>query len=446
MKHYQKSLEWYERAQRWTPGASQTMSKSPARYPVGAHPLALTRGRGCHVWDLDGNEFIDWSLALAAVTLGYDYSQVACAIQQHAADGISFSLPHPLEARVAERICGIFPCAHDGAIRFVKTGSEADSAACRIARRYTQRNAIWACGYLGWHDWAMSRAPEHPGVTFAYDDREHPLIYGFEIGQIPDENNWDTVYWDDCAAIFIEPPLFPPAGLDVKSWLQSLKTLAHEHGALLIFDEVVTGFRFALGGAQEYFGITPDLCTFGKGCSNGMPLAGIAGPREIMQYADVISGTFGGETLSLAACNATLDVYEREPVIKVLWERGDAFKNGLSRLITRHGLPAIIEGYPVHPRLKWFPPGEFFYGHGYEEDNKRDATLLMSLWLQEMAEGGVLVHHGGWNVSYSHTAQDVQDSLAAADRAFGICAEALAEGRIRERLRGAVISEGFKVR
>jgi glutamate-1-semialdehyde 2,1-aminomutase len=442
VRNYQKSLEWYERAKLWTCDASQTMSKSPRRYPVGAHPLALARGNGCHVEDLDGNEFIDWSLGLAAVTLGYNYPFIDEQIQLQLMDGISFSLPHWLEAEVAEKVCGVFPCANNGSVRFVKTGSEADSAACRIARRATGRDVILACGYLGWHDWAMSRAKEHPGIPEFHNKGTYSFEFGDRFWLSPwDKTNGLGFEWDDVAAIFIEPPLFLPEKLDVKAYLESLKTLAHEHGALLIFDEVVYGSRFALGGGQEFYGVTPDLCTWGKGLANGMPLAGIAGPREIMKYSDVISGTFGGETLSLAACNATLDVYQHEPVIGYLWYIGTKFCEGLQRQIKDYGLPAKIEGFAVHPRLKWD-----CFDKGLSALSEKQANLLMSLWLQEMAEGGVLVHPGGWNCSYSHTNQDVQDSLAASDKAFAVCAEALRSGDIKKYLRGAPIEQGFKVR
>lgn len=436
MRDYSKSLEWYVKAKLWTPGASQTMSKSPNRYPLRAHPACLKWGAGAHVWDIDGNEFIDWSLGLAAITLGYNNHDVDRAIQQQLlAGGISFSLPTELEAQVAERICGIFPCATNGAVRFVKTGSEADSAAVRIARRATGRDVVLACGYLGWHDWAMSRAKEHPGIPdlklvsgehFEYEISDP--IQPFEVGEFP-------VCGYDIAAIIVEPPLFPPQNCDMAEWLTALEVFTRNAGALLIFDEVVTGGRFALGGAQEYFGVTPDLCTWGKGLANGMPLAGIAGPRELMKYADVISGTFGGETLSLAACNATLDVYQREPVIATMWARGEQFYRGLQELLSRHGLPAHMEGYAVHPRIVFT-----------DREQSSPANILKSIWLQEMAEGGVLVHPGGWNVSYAHTPQDVADSLAAADKAFAVCKEALESGESRRWLRGKEITSGFKVR
>ena len=430
MRTYAKSLEWYARAIKVTPGAAQTMSKQPTKFPLGAYPAFIERGEGSHVWDVDGNKYVDWICSLAAVTLGHGNAHVCGAILDQLVHGICFSLPHPLEAEVAERMCSIFPCAKDGAVRFVKTGSEADSAAVRIARRYTGRDLIAKCGYLGWHDWTMVTAPTHPGVPEVLGQ----LVREFKYGEVP--------VFDGLAAIFIEPPLFPPPGLDVKLYLETLLLAAHAHGALLIFDEVVTGGRFALGGGQEYFGVTPDLCTFGKGLANGMPLAGIAGPREIMAGADVISGTFGGETLSLAACNATLDVYEREPVITHLWKIGTAFKAGVEALILKHALPAEIIGYPVHPKLKWE------HSKGLTPClSALGANLMMSLFLQEIAERGVMIHGAGdWNVSYAHSEEDVADSLAACDAAFGICAEALADGKIRERLRGEPIQEGFKVR
>ncbi len=440
MRTYAKSLEWYERAAGVTPGASQTMSKSPLRFPLGAYPAFIERGEGSHVWDVDGNEYVDWICSLAAVTLGHGNAHVNDAIVDQIVRGISFSLPHRLEAEVAERICSIFPCAKNGAVRFVKTGSEADSAAVRIARRSTGRDVVLCCGYLGWHDWTMVRAPQHPGVpevlgvfavSFKYNDLDD-LRYHLERN-VP----------GPVAAVIMEPALLeaPAPG-----FLQGVRDLCTQHGSLLIFDEVVTGGRFALGGGQEYFGVMPDLCTFGKGLANGMPLAGIAGPREIMAGADVISGTFGGETLSLAACNATLDVYEREPVIEHLWKIGTAFRDGLMTLIEKYDLPARMTGYGVHPKLIWTPE---LWSHDIPTGGMAAdvaASLLMSLFLQETAERGVILHPGGWNVSYAHTEQDLTESLAAGDAAFAICAEALADGKIKERLRGEPIQEGFKVR
>lgn len=431
----------YESAIKWTPGGSQTMSKAATRFPLGAYPAAIERGEGSHVWTVDGREMIDWICSLAALTLGHGHRAVCDAVQDQLWKGISFSLPHRLEAEVAERLCSIIPCAE--MVRFTKTGSEANEAAIRVARAFTARDVIVTVGsgYHSWHSWFAAVKPEHPGVPEVMTD----LIRSFKYNDLDsvDQTLLLAEQVDPrkgAAAVILEPMLLtsPAPG-----FLEGVRDLAHQHGALLIFDEVVTGFRWARAGGQEYFGVSPDLATFGKGMTGiGVPLACLVGRRDIMQHAVLCSGTFGGDCLGLAACNATLDVYEREPVIEHLWKIGTAFMEGIRELIAKHGLPAKIGHYGVHPKLEWTFPDNSFPSTG--RINLK--TLLMSLFLQETAERGILLHPGGWNVSYAHTEQDLAESLAACDAAFGICAEALADGKIRERLRGEPIQEGFKVR
>jgi glutamate-1-semialdehyde 2,1-aminomutase len=217
-------------------------------------------------------------------------------------------------------------------------------------------------------------------------------------------------------------------------FLAGVKAAAHRHGALLIFDEIVSGFRWAVGGAQEHFGVVPDLATFGKGMANGLPLAAVVGPRELMrEFEDVfVSSTFGGDTLALAACLATLDAYRREPVIEQLWRMGRRFQDGFGALAARLGVPARTVGYPVHPKV-------------VIDHRSPDAQrLLMSLFLQETAARGVIFHFAGFNVSYSHTEADVDQTLAACADALRVIGEALADGRIAERLRGKPYQEAFR--
>ncbi len=431
MRSYAKSQECYARATKWTPGASQTMSKSPLRFPLGAYPAFIERGEGSHVWDVDGNEYVDWIMSLAAVTLGHAQRDVCLAVQGQLWDGVNFSLPHRLEREVSERLCSIIPCAE--MVRFVKTGSEANEAAIRVARAFTGRDVIVTvgAGYHSWHSWFAAVKPEHPGVPEAMTD----LIRSFTY------NNLDSLEQalllaeqvdprKGAAAVILEPTLLtsPAPG-----FLEGVRDLAHGHGALLIFDEVVTGFRWARAGGQEYFGVTPDLATFGKGMTGiGVPLACLVGRRDIMQYAVLCSGTFGGDCLGLAACNAALDVYEREPVIEHGWKIGTAFMEGIRELIAEHRLPAKVGHYGVHPKLSWEHP---------------EANILMSIFLQETAERGVILHEGGWNVSYAHSEDDLAQSLEGVDGAFKICADALSDGNILARLRGQPIEKGsFQVR
>ena len=428
MRDYSQSQGWVGRALKVTPGASQTRSKQPARYPLGAHPAALTHGLGSRVWDVDGHDYIDWSMSLAAVTLGHGYPPVVAAVERQLQDGILFSLPHPLEAEVAERLCAMIPCAQQ--VRFVKTGSEAFEALLRVARCATGRDVIVTvgAGYHSWHSAFSAVKLHHPGVPKAYE----ALIDSFEYNDLESLDAALSRHVGNVAAVILEPTLLiPPA----PGFLEDARRLAHQAGALFVLDEVVTGFRWALAGGQEYFGVVPDLAIFGKGMTGiGMPLACLAGPRDLMKHAEWISGTFGGETLSLAACKATLDVYEKEPVIDTMWDRGNAFRKGLSVAIINHGLPAKMEGYGVHPKLT--------FTHDDAEVNR----LLMSVALQELAERGVLIHPGGFNSSYAHTEEDVADSLAAADAALAACSEGLDKNSLRVRLRGEPIQVGMEVR
>jgi glutamate-1-semialdehyde 2,1-aminomutase len=405
LSRYPMSDKWHAKAIERTPSGSQTMSKARSRYGS-AHPAFLEAGIGAWVTDVDGLTYCDWSCGLAAITLGYQHPAVNDAVVTQLTKGVSFSLPTRLEAMVAEQLCDVFPCGQNGMVRFTKTGSEADSAACRIARRATGNVVILASGYLGWHDWALSRNALHPGIP------REDNVYSFPYNDVACVDGLLRTHKPDVAAVFIEPVLFdePKPG-----FLHDLRRLCDDHGVLLIFDEVVCGGRWALGGAQEYFGVMPDLCTFGKGLANGYPLAGIVGRKDLMQYADTISGTFGGEALSLAACQATLAVYRKEEVVAHMWSIGKILVGQLAEAMYKYDLAGVVslEGYPVHPRLKF---------------HVQHANACMTLVLQELARYGVLIHPGGWNVSLAHDMDEVRHTAAAFDIAFEVLANALKEG------------------
>ena len=422
---YPRSLDLLARARRVVPGASQTLSKGPAMFVEGAYPVFLQRGRGCRVWDVDGHEYVDYILGLASITLGYAYPAITEAVARQLAEGSIFSLPHPLEVEVSERLAALIPCAE--MVRFVKTGSEADAAAVRVARAATGREVVLYCGYAGWHEWHAVTTPRSKGIPkdlgrfvapFAYNDLD-------SLERALEEHRGRV------AAVIMEPVLLdePRPG-----FLAGVKAAAHRHGALLIFDEIVSGFRWAVGGAQEHFGVVPDLATFGKGMANGLPLAAVVGRRDLMAEFDEIfvSSTFGGDTLALAACRATLDEYAREPVIARMWAMGRRFQDGFRALAARLGVPAECVGYPVHPKVI------------IRHDREPQQRLLTSLFLQETAARGVIVHFAGFNVSFSHREADVDQSLEACAAALGAVGEALADGRIAERLRGRPYAEAFK--
>ena len=409
---YAKSDRWLPQALRWTPQGAQTMSKAPARFPQGAYPVVLDRGRGAWVWDVDDHRYLDWSAALGAVLLGHGHAEVTKAVRAQLRKGTSFSLPTRLEAEVAEALCQVFPCGGaTGSVRFVKTGSEANAAACRIARRITGRELILCCGYLGWHDWTLVRQYVHPGVPDGLDQ----FVQSFQYNDLASVEA--AAAGRDVAAVLLEPVMFEPPAL---GFLEGLRVWTHQHGALLIFDENVCGGRWAPGGAQEYFSVTPDLCTFGKGWANGLPLAGVMGPRALMQAAETVSGTFGGEALSLAACRAVLACHRREDVCARLWRTGTALMEGINAL----DMAVHLAGYAVHPRLV-FP---------HDPDQEQ-----MSLFLQETAARGLLLHPGGLNVMAAHGPRNVRLTVRR-------CREALdAMGR-GAALRGQCIQPNAFVR
>jgi len=424
-RSFERSMAWLARAKQVVPGTSQTLSKGPAMFVEGAYPVFLERGRGSHVWDVDGNEYVDYIMGLASITLGYAYPAITEAVARQLERGSIFSLPHPLEVEVSERLTEIIPCA--GMVRFVKTGSEADAAAVRVARAATGRDVILYCGYMGWHSWYAITTPRSKGIP----KEAARLVAPFEYNDLASLESVLDEHHGQVAAVIMEPVLLdaPASG-----FLAGVKAAAHRHGALLIFDEIVSGFRWAAGGAQEHFGVVPDLATFGKGMANGLPLAAVVGPRELMrEFEDVfVSSTFGGDTLALAACLATLDVYRAEPVVEHLWRMGRRFQDGFGALAARLGVPARTLGYPVHPKV--------VIDHRSPEAQR----LLMSLFLQETAARGVIFHFAGFNVSYSHTESDVDHTLDACAEALRMIGEALADGRIAERLRGKPYQEAFR--
>lgn len=434
MKSYDQSNAWRLHAARVTPGAAQTLSKRPGNWPVGAYPACIARAHGAHFWDLDGHQYLDWSCGLGAVSLGYGDPDVTEAVMRTmAAGGPSLSLPHRLEASVGEQFLQAIDRPTDQ-IRWVKTGSEATEAAIRVARSATGRDLILtvAGGYHSWHSWFAATKDVAPGVPPEYHEMVQTFAYNdlAELETIVKLFRHDTHAIDGSprgiAAVIMEPVSFTP---HAPGFLAGVRALCDRYGILLIFDEVFSGFRWFKGGAgQSFFRVQPDLMTFGKSIANGYPLGCLVGAPDLMAHASVISGTFGGDTLALAACGAVLDRYREQDPTPHNWAIGDSLASGVKTLLSVTDLPARLEGYGIHPRLVWTP---------------EDALLrrrLMSVWLQELAQQGIHVHPQGWNVMAAHTQDDVHDSLDAAAHAFKACQVAWQTGDWSV-LRGATIEE-----
>ena len=425
---YRRSEELLERALRTIPLGSQTFSKSKTQYPHGVSPYFIRKGKGCRVWDVDGNEYIDFVNSLAAVTLGYADPDVDGAVREQLEDGVIFSLPHPLEMQVAEKIVEMVPCAE--MVRFGKNGSDATAGAVRLARAYTGRDHVAVCGYHGWQDWYIGSTSRNLGVPKAVRDLTHTFTYN-------DIESLHRIFRDrpgQVAAVILEP-------MNVErprdGFLEKVRELAGKNGAVLIFDETITGFRFANGGAQEFFGVTPDLATFGKGLANGYPVSAVAGRGEIMRMMEEIffSFTFGGEALSLAAALATLNKLQREPVVETLNRQGKKLLDELNLLVIQHGVGHFL-------RTAGCPCWSFVL---FQDVPPYSLWEMKTLFLQEMFSRGILIL-GSHNMSYSHGEADVDRLLGSYDQILPILKDAVDNRRLKDRLRCEPLEPLFRVR
>ena len=339
-----QSWALYDRATAVIPMGTQTHSKAPRDALRGAEPCFLQRGSGCRVWDVDGNEYIDFRCGLGPITLGYAIPEVNDAVASQLMDGVVFSYAHPLEVEVAETLVDIIPCAEY--VRFLKTGGEAMAATHRLARGFTGRDHVITCGYHGWVN-SMGRA----GVPAAINSVYRALPWG-------DIAPFEAAFAELGEQIAAVSVACSYADIELgHQFLADLRTLTTSHGALLIFDEIVTGFRLARAGAQEYFGVTPDLAVFAKGMTNGVPLSAYLGRRDIMEKVRdvVISSTFGGDALGLAAAKAVMGIYQREDVIGTLWAQGRRLHDGIAVLADSVGVPVSVAGLPPVGQLQ-LPP------------------------------------------------------------------------------------------
>jgi glutamate-1-semialdehyde 2,1-aminomutase len=418
-----KSNELYARAQNVQKPITQTLAKGPCQFTKGIAPKYIQRGKGSHVWDIDGNEYIDFNSAIGPISLGYCYQAVDLAIKKQLEDGITFSLMHPLEVEVSELIQEVIPNAD--AVKITKTGADAASAAVRVARAFTGREKIFCCGYHGWHDWYIGITSRNAGIPDAIQN----LTYTFEYNDI---QSIIAALDDTVAAVILEPFIFeaPKDG-----YLEELLAVCKANGTLLIFDEMWTGFRIALGGAQEYFNVKPDLAVYSKACANGMPIAFLTGRADVMELfnSEVFSyTTFGGEALSLAACKATILELKNKNVPQYLDEKGAILKIGYNDMVEVLDMQEYTKciGYNCRSMVTFLPKA----GNGLE---------LKTLMQQEMIKRGIL-WAGFHNMCFSHTDEDIKYTLSAYYEVLQIVKRAIESGDIKSYLKGEVLEAVFR--
>jgi glutamate-1-semialdehyde 2,1-aminomutase len=424
-----KSDELYEKAKKFIASGTNTFSRAPGVFPDGAAPKFLKRQKGSHTWDVDGNEYIDMVMGCGPVTLGHNHPVVNDAIKRQLEDGILYSMLHPLEVEVAEKLVNLIDSAE--MVKFSKNGSDVCAAAVRLARHVTQRDMIFCWGYHGFHDWYIGTTDRNSGIPKSVKD----LTKTFEYGDIEALEKQFNQHQNRVAAVIMEPIIGQRQdchynGTNVKrkfrkpcqtcpqvEFLQKIVEIAHKNGALVIFDEMISGFRFAIGGAQEYFGVHPDLSTFGKGVTNGMPLGILTGKKEYMKEFDKVflSSTYAPEALTLAAASANIDFYIENNVIDAIWKKGEYVENGFMEVIEKHQIKKNVSlaGYPVRLMV-----------NTHDDDGVQDPQMA-TLYQQEMFKNGILCFAGVLMLSYSHSKDDLNILIDAFDKTCMVIKEAV---------------------
>lgn len=425
---YRQSVDHLARAERTIPLGSQTFSKSRTQYPIGISPLYIGKAKGCKVWDIDGNEYVDLVNSLASITLGYGDKGVERVVKKQLRKGVSFSLPGTLEAEVAELIVSMVPSAE--MVRFSKNGTDATSAAIRLSRAFTGRDHIAVCGYHGWQDWFIGSTTRNKGVPEVVS----ALTHKFEYNNIESLKSTLEKFSNQFAAVILEPMNIDWPN---NNFLEEVKKETQKAGAILIFDETITGFRFDNGGAQSLFKVTPDLSTFGKGMANGFPLSAVVGRREIMMEMEEIffSGTFGGELLSLAAAKEVLTRYVKEDVCEKLEINGSAIFKEVNSIITENKLETVLKlsGHPSWNFLSWSATAD------------NTDLELKTFFMQEMFKIGILIL-GTHNISVAHDSKAREKITDSYSKVLKSIRNALENGSLKSQLEVVPLQPLFKVR
>lgn len=400
------------------PGGAHTYAKGEDQFPEGLAPI-ITHGRGCHTWDVDGNEYIEYGMGLRSVTLGHAYGPVVEAARRQLDLGVNFVRPARIELEAAEALLRCVAGAD--MVKFAKNGSDVTTAAVRLARAWTGRDLVafpHEASFLSTDDWYIGATPMAAGIPSAVRD----LSVRFHYDDLAAAGALFERYPDRIACLILEPAnaLEPSEG-----YLQGIKDLCERHGALLVFDEMITGFRWAVGGAQQVYGVTPHLSSFGKALGNGFSVSALVGRRQIMELGGLqqdqervflLSTTHGGETHALAAALAVMGVYTSEPVIETLYRQGERLSHGVRQVAEARGVAASFGVQGRACNLVFFT----------RDRDGVPSQSLRTLFIQEMLKNGVLAP--SFVVSYSHSDEDIDRTIAAVDGALEVYRRALSDG------------------
>ena len=425
MQSFEKSEELLKREIEVSPLAAQTFSKSYRYFCRGVAPSYMDHGEGCYIYDVDGNKFIDFMCALGPITVGYNDPTVNEAVINQVHKFASGSLQSELEVKLAEKLCEIIPCAE--MVRFVKNGGDATTAAIRLARAYTGREVVLMSGYHGMHDWSIGASSNNKGVPKAVCELTKNFTYN-DLGDLEKKLQENEV-----AAVILEPI---QSNGPKEGYLEGVKELTHKYGAILVFDEVVSGFHYALGGAQEVFGVSPDLVAFGKGMGNGYPISAVAGRKDLLKQIEegvFISTTFGGDSIAMAASLATLNILSQPGYYEHIIKIGTMIRDGIQERIYKYDLNEVlsVSGMPAHCGLA-------FEGHG-----SLSYLDIQSVYSQTMIQNGILVF-AIYFLNSHHTEKEAQAYLDATDKAFSLIRKAIDEDSVDGILLGGKVDPVFK--
>jgi len=415
---FRKSILLQDRFHNVIPGGAHTYAKGDDQFPENFAPY-IQRGEGCHVWDVDGNEFIEYGSGLRAIGLGHAFKPVIDAAFQQMRDGSNFIRPSALELEVAEKFLAFL----DGAdmVKFGKNGSDATSAAVRLSRAYTQRNLIAICRnhpFFSVDDWFIGTTPISSGIP----QETRNLILKFEYNDIESVTNLFNEHPGNIACLMMEAEKeVPPRD----GFLHKVQDLCKKNGTVFILDEMICGFRLHTGGGQRFHSVVPDLSAFGKALGNGFSISALAGKRDIMELGGIrdsrervflLSLTHGAETHCLAAALEVMRIYEREPVINTLWERGQQLAIGINKTIAELNLADFFQiiGRPC------------CMVYATRDEKREPSQPFRTLFLQETIKRGLLAT--SLVVNYSHSESDVERTIESVSEALFVYRRAIDEG------------------
>lgn len=424
-KDFSKSREFQPKAHKLIPGGAHTYAKGDDQFPERA-PGFIVRGKGCHSWDLDGNEFIEYGMGLRAVTLGHAFEPVVEAAYRQMKLGINFSRPSTLEVDLAESFLQLI----DGAdmVKFAKNGSDVSTAAVKLARAYTGRDLVAICGdqpFFSTDDWFIGSMKMNAGIPQAILD----MTLKFRYNDIESLRDLVNGHPGQIACVLMEAETTIPPN---PGYLEVAKELCEKNGIVLVFDEMITGFRWHLGGAQKFHGVVPHLSTFGKAMGNGFAIAALAGKHELMRLGGIdhdqprvflLSTTHGAENHALAAALETINIYREHDVIGTLWRQGERLQELVNRSIVENRLAGFFEllGRPCNLVFATY------------DENHEASQAFRTLFMQELIERGVIAP--SFVVSHSHTDADIDQTAEAIFGAHRVYRQALDEG-VGKYLRG----------